>query len=431
MNERKNINFKRLLIRNIKKFLILIITLSGFVAFMNIAWLGPWLFEPNYWKPHLNYGDNLTTIYVVTKTPVPCKLKVVWWVENNSNWEEQISVEDATERLIHELPLENLTPNHSIKYHLEPVAGYEGELSEKIIADLKRDFIIPGNAIIAKDTTDPIYFAVYGDNRPNIFGTSNHRYLVSAIYDKKPQFVLQMGDIVQTGQIDMEWARFFTTGEKILRSIPLMPSLGNHEYYAGSEYNQHTVSNASNYLDAFKLPGNESYYAYNVSRTHFISLDISSSSGAKGDQIQANQMIWLDNHLASLNKSDFDWLIVFFHYPIISSGENHENIWSEILGPVFNKYNLTVDMFLVGHVHQYERLYYNVSKSWIILNAGGGAEIEQWKATGSIRDDSKCIELSHSFSTIEINGLNLTLRAYFMNGKQFDELKITKSAGGL
>ncbi len=418
--------------RTIKKIIIFIVLLGGFYGLINLAWLGPWTLEPDYWKPHLNYGDTLTTIYVTTRTPSACKLQVVWDVDTGSTWVSQPAVVDNKETFIHELPLTNLLPNQSIRYHLEVLSGYETKVSDSIQQDLQRSFIIPGNVIREENQNSSIKFGVYGDNRPTIFGTTIHNYITDAILSKNPDFVLQDGDLVQTGGSNVEWAQFFTTGESLFRRIPLMPAPGNHEYYTGMALNQDTGENATNYLDAFHLPGAESYYAYNVSKTHFISLDISGGDGAKNPQIQAAQMVWLDTHLNTLNKSrsQFDWLIVFFHYPIESTGESHENIWDEILGPVFNKYNITIDILFVGHIHQYERLYLQRARTWCVITAGGGAEIEQWNG-GPLNPGTACLELSHSYVITEINVLTLNMKAYFLKGAQFDNLILSKTEGGL
>jgi len=416
--------------RTIKKIIVFSVVFVGFYGIINLAWLGPWTLEPDYWKPHLNYGDNLTTIYITTRTPTACKLQVVWDVDTGGTWDSQPAVIDSKETLIHELPLTNLVPNQAIRYHLEVLSGYETKVSDSIQQDLRRVFVIPGNVIHAENQNESIKFAVYGDNRPTVFGTSIHNYITEAILDKNPDFVLHDGDLVQTGGSNVEWAEFFTTGENLFRRIPLMPSPGNHEYYTGMALNQDTGESATKYLDAFHLPGAENYYAYNVSRTHFISLDISGGSGAKNAQIQAAQMNWLDSHLNNLNKSRFDWLIVFFHYPIESTGELHENIWDEILGPIFNKNNISIDVLFVGHIHQYERLYIQRAQTWCLITAGGGAEIEQWKG-GPLNPGTECIELSHSYVITDISGLTLNARAYLLKGTQFDELVLSKTVGGL
>ena len=256
--------------------------------------------------------------------------------------------------------------------------------------------------------------------------------MVDSIYKTNPNFVLQVGDMVQTGYVDMEWARYFSTGEELFRSIPVLPTPGNHEYYGGSMYSQDSEESAEKYLEAYTLPGNESYYAYNISNAHFISLDFSSANGAKSKSVQVNQMVWLDKHLSILNQSrdKFDWLFVSFHYPIQSTGQSHENLYDEILKPLLEKYNLTVDFYLVGHIHQYERLYLSNAKSWEIVSGGGGAEVEQSKLITPVQG-SKYLELSHSFCTFDINGTSLYFKALYLKGGEFDSMSLTKETGGL
>lgn len=96
-------------------------------------------------------------------------------------------------------------------------------------------------------------FIVGGDCRSNPF----QRDEVSKAMSKfDPDFVLFGGDFVDSGNNQSQWDNFFESlylywiGSNNL-TIPIVPSLGNHE------------NNATNYHEQFALPGNEQWYSLN------------------------------------------------------------------------------------------------------------------------------------------------------------------------
>jgi calcineurin-like phosphoesterase family protein len=418
-------NNKAMVARTLKKFSLLMILLGSFYGLLNLSWLGPWTTEPLYWKPHLTYGDAPNEIYITCRTPDSCKLQVNYQIKENSSWGSSKTLIETAATEDHNFLFNNLTPGFDIKYFIEPTSDNTGIISQSILKDLKQSFVIPGHTIHSNTIMRPFQFGIYGDNRPTVFGTENHEYMVHTIREQNPDFVLQVGDLVQQGGDEFEWARFFDNGEELFRSIPLLPTPGNHEYY--SEVGE---ANATNYLEAYKLPGNESYYAYNISNAHFISLDVSSNHGAKNFGIQALQAQWLDHHLSNIDRSDFDWLFVFFHYPIYATGETHPDIWNKFLNPIFSKYNLTIDILFVGHIHQYERLWLSELNTWCIVAGGGGAEVEQVNME-NYYPGSEVLELSHSFSMVKIDGLNLDYKGILLKGEVFDTMQINKTKGGI
>ncbi|MHA1734659.1 MAG: metallophosphoesterase [Promethearchaeota archaeon] len=418
-------------VRVTKKVALLSVLFVSSYGLLNLAWLGPWTFQQFYWRPHLTYGDSSDQIRVTLRTPSACQLQVVYQVNTSGGtWGAPQTVGEEGPATTHSFLLDNLVPGVAVKYRVEPSPSNQGTLYSDISRDLAREYVIPANATFDPSARRSFKFAVYGDTRPTVFGTEIHHAVAAAIRGEDPDFVIHTGDMVQTGGSNAEWARFFTTGEVLYREIPTMPTPGNHEYYTGFVLGQHSLGSAANYLEAYDLPGAENYYAYNVSNAHFVSLDVSSGSGSKSDEVQTAQVAWLDDHLAHLDKAAFDWLFVFFHYPIVSTSETHECVWSEFLGPLFDKYNLTIDMLFVGHVHQYERLFLKDANCWSLVAGGGGADLEQSKTTPQV-EGSEVLELSHSFAMVEVDGLTLHGRGLFMGGGQFDQFTLTKPVGGL
>ncbi len=404
--------------RAVKMTAIFLVIFGGYYGLLNLAWLGPWSLEPLYWKPHLTYGDSPNELYIMFRTPVACRLQVLYQVNVSGIWGPTQTITEGSPITIHEIQLGGLTPGQALKYHLEPTTDSAGFLSDAVVSDLAREFIIP-TTVLFDTATRPFRFAAFGDVRPTVFGSDNHAAMTAAVRAQNPDFMLHVGDFVQAGPNLVEWARVFTTGETLFRSIPCMPTPGNHEY-------SESGTNATNYLEAFRLPGNESYYAYNISNAHIISLNFASGKGARDPAIQVAQMQWLDQHLASLNRSAFDWCFLLFHYPIIASGETHEGIWDEILAPVFTKNGVAIDLLFHGHVHEYERIYMPKINATSIVSGGGGSEIDPVHL-GPMA--GQVLELSHSFCMVGVDGLSLTLHGIFMKGGEFDTFTINTDGG--
>lgn len=181
----------------------------------------------------------------------------------------------------------------------------------------------------------------------------------------------------------------FETYPKLLSTIPVWPTIGNHEMGIGqtapigglstsSDPNSYRAKAADApsrvpYLDIFTLPtngeaggvpsGTEQYYSFDYGNVHFVSLD--SQLSARDDAQRAAMRSWLIDDLAS---NESDWTIVIFHHPPYSKGANHDSDSTrgeldtpqtdmrEEFVPVFDEYG--VDLVYGGHSHSYERSYY-------------------------------------------------------------------------
>jgi hypothetical protein len=106
----------------------------------------------------------------------------------------------------------------------------------------------------------PLQFAIIGDSRD---GEKIYTKLVQRILDRKPAFMIHLGDMIsQPGE--KEWQTFFEISKPI--SIPFFPVVGNHD--VGS-----TRKGEEIYLRQFLLPDGKTYYAFRAGGVLFIILD--------------------------------------------------------------------------------------------------------------------------------------------------------------
>ncbi|NIO36196.1 hypothetical protein GTO27_00670 [Candidatus Bathyarchaeota archaeon] len=272
----------------------------------------------------------------------------------------------------------------------------------------------------APSTSSDTRFVVGGDSRTN--WTERERISMS-MAKFSPAFAMHSGDMVNDGIVQSQWDRWFTDvdthwiGEDNL-TIPIIPTLGNHEY---PQYTQ-------KYFHQFALPGNERWFSYDWGpHIHIICLDSESpASGAQRD--------WLENDLAT--HANYTWKFVNFHRPPFVSGAHSP--WTPARThwvPLFDKYH--VDIVFNGHEHNYQRTYaLNWTASQVdpqdysdgtmyIVTGGWGAPLYSPEPIWYMARQN----ITYHFCLIDVfNNGTLHLQAKDNQGHTFDEVTIHKYA---
>lgn len=183
------------------------------------------------------------------------------------------------------------------------------------------------------------------------------------------------GDLVTSGgNIDQWRNEFFAMAKSISPYVPLIPSIGNHDY------------DISHYLKYFKLPQNgsagypEQWYYLDYANLRLIGLNSNTSLGAAMHGAQAG---WLDSLLAdTAQDSAIDYVFFQLHHPCKSElwlpGENP--VTCDFVQRVedFSAQTGTITGHLFGHTHAYSRgQSRDVKHLW--LNAATSAgDIDFW-----------------------------------------------------
>jgi predicted phosphodiesterase len=227
-------------------------------------------------------------------------------------------------------------------------------------------------------------FVAFGDTRTQ---HQVHRTVVKGVIAAAPDFVLHMGDLVESGSLPDQWETFFEVEQELMARTPLFPALGNHE------------ENDPLYFDLFYLPGNERWYTFDYGNARFICLQI---DGYGAFDPGSEQYAWLEGALAANVQP---WLFVYFHVPPYTSVEDAwESIVRQSLSPLFERYG--VDLVLNGHKHNYERN--EVNGITYIVTGGGGAPLY---AMQEQEPTQAAFALAHHFVLLEIDGDHLTATA--------------------
>jgi hypothetical protein len=127
-----------------------------------------------------------------------------------------------------------------------------------------------------------------------------------------------------SGDRDEHWHdKFFVPYADVLASIPMLPSVGNHDR-GESEKEADLVQ----YYDNFLFPPDERvpYYTFTFGNlAQFFALNTTSRSAAQRHEDEAfgpnsTQRAWLADALA---RSNVPWRIPFFHHPPFTAGPDH------------------------------------------------------------------------------------------------------------
>lgn len=119
------------------------------------------------------------------------------------------------------------------------------------------------------------------------------------------------------------------------------------------------------------------FYSYDVAGIHVLMLGSYADFGPESDQVT-----WLMEDLASVDRSRTPWVIAVFHTPWYNSNYNHQGEGEEMrlsLEPIL--YEHGVDAVVSGHVHAYERSHHVYDNHLdecgpIYINIGDGGNHE-------------------------------------------------------
>jgi acid phosphatase type 7 len=319
------------------------------------------------------------------------------------------SLSTSEPAFIHEVTLENLEPETQYFYRVESTVE---ESKEKISSD-----VWTFTTAVKKET--PFAFAVISDTQGNPAVSGK---LAAMAWGQRPSFLLHPGDLVDTGTNDRHWTEhFFASMQPLIGRVAFYPVLGNHE------------QNARNYFDYMSLPDPEYFYDFKYGNAHFFMID----TNRKVDP-NSEQYLWLKKKLSESNSR---WKFVCHHHPPFSSDENdYGNLWKtnkstrgdarvRQLVPLYEKYG--VDIVWNGHIHSYERTWpllasRAVERKGVIymITGGGGGSLE---TPGPFRPFfQNTVRRGHHYVMVHINGGMLEFKAYDLEGRLFDYMKLEK-----
>ena len=263
---------------------------------------------------------------------------------------------------------------------------------------------------LKSDVKVPFKFVAYGDTRfhnPRDFDASNPTVriaLVEAIASVNPAFVCITGDLVYNGNDVDDW-KVWDRETSIWRekSIPVYPSIGNHELHGGN-------SALLNYFQRFPELKDSRYYSVRVANTLLLVLDsdLNEISGPQGE--------WLVSKLDHV-PADVDFVFLMFHHPpyTSSSGEKmvggggHSARTQEIaLAKMLEERQAKAPFRMVvvnGHVHNYERH----EHGGVTYFVSGGGAAHAYPIERARDDPYQSKEINYHYLLVQVDYRQLTI----------------------
>ena len=255
----------------------------------------------------------------------------------------------------------------------------------------------PMNTASAPGLDEPVNFVAVGDVGTG--GAAEHA-IEQRMTESPFEFIVLLGDIAyESGKAAQLNGNFFAVYKDVLRYVPVYPTLGNHE---------RLTNQGQPYLEAFVLPGKESYYSFDWGPIHFVAIDTT-----KRD---SQQLIWLDE---DLGKNKLPWTIVFGHHPPYSNSLRGPQLWiRKAFAKIVTDHH--VDIFLTGHEHQYER--FRIAGVNYVVSGGGGGQLTRFFGTQQALKQAT----AHHYLAFEVTAKALTMKAIDINGREIESLKLSK-----
>jgi len=265
-----------------------------------------------------------------------------------------------------------------------------------VLASLIFSALVPAANLLLPLTEKSVRFAIIGD-----FGTgSAGQYEVGRQMAKFRElfpfdFALTLGDNIYGRSTPSDMKRKFELPYKSLldAGVKFYASLGNHD------------SPNQRFYKPFNM-GEKRYYSFKKGNVEFFALDSSYMDPAQID--------WLKK---SLDGSNAEWKICYFHHPLYSDGKRHgpdEDLRQQI-EPILEKYG--VQVVLAGHEHFYERLVPQNGISHFIMGNSGQLR------PGNIRPSAmvaKGFDTDLCFLVAEIAGDQFHFQAITRTGETVD-----------
>eukprot|EP01038_Epipyxis_sp_PR26KG_P005589 gene5589-7717_t len=173
--------------------------------------------------------------------------------------------------------------------------------------------------------------------------------------------IVSMGDLSYANGDEPLWDTFGNLKQFVAKNIPMMTTLGNHEWFDDANYA--FVAYKARFDNPQVNGKKQLYYSFNSGLVHWtmvagycsdMKTTLSQPCLAKGTA----QYDWLVNDLSSVDRAVTPWVFVVFHQPYVNSNTAH-NMATEgapMQAAVEDVlYKAGVDAVFSGHVHAYER----------------------------------------------------------------------------
>jgi hypothetical protein len=267
-----------------------------------------------------------------------------------------------------------------------------------------------GTFRVAPEGDMPFRFTVAGDTRTYPFF---HRVVLERSLAHRPDLHINTGDLVESGEVSDQWDLFFKVERDLLRHVPFLPVIGNHDKDENTFYDS-----------LWCLPGirdNPIYFALRYGNALFLVLDYDEIGDGS-----TKQDVWVEQQLLEAAQDPtIRHIFPSYHIPPLSSGPHGNSTNIHMLGRLHGLFKQAGVKFVFnGHDHLYERSLYD--GVYYIVAGGGGAPQSGGMANrpNSFQEYSQVFTYEYSFVVMDVDGDRLVLCAYNMEGDLIDRLVV-------
>ncbi|WP_435747791.1 Ig-like domain repeat protein [Nocardioides sp. SYSU DS0663] len=222
----------------------------------------------------------------------------------------------------------------------------------------------------AEESFEDFSFVTYGDAQNDVKSYVSRAFREATEARPYAKVALHVGDLTDTDVSDAEWGQWYDAAGFAMRSMNLVATPGNHEYYPGPGLTPYWRNfgypdNGPQASDRVEGLLRGSVWSTDYQGVRFISLN---SNHPHDTEVMAAQTAWLEQRLTD---NPNRWTVVTFHHPLFSvaSGRDNATIRNAWL-PLLEEHD--VDLVLQGHDHTYGRG--NLFANEQDLPAGASAE---------------------------------------------------------
>jgi acid phosphatase type 7 len=232
---------------------------------------------------------------------------------------------------------------------------------------------------------------------------------------RSPDLLVATGDLVNWGDRQIDWERFFAAAPDLFASVPLIVANGNHE------------GNAVNFYSLLAMPGDEENFSFDYGHLHQVVVNTDPDDLT---QIQNEIAEFLDEDLA---RSTARWNVVAMHKSMWSSSLKHgsnltrRTAWGRIMDAH------RVDLVFSGHDHLYERTRPMRGETagatpadGTIYIVSGGAGAPLYGVPDSLPYFSEIAESSYNATVISFRRDSLAAETFRDDGSPLDTFLISK-----
>lgn len=275
----------------------------------------------------------------------------------------------------------NVWEYHYVNASLSPATTYTYQLG-CLLTGFSSNFTLK-----VPVSSGPTNFIIFGDLDIQVEGEETWQEITSIVNSTDIEAIIHLGDIAYDLSTNYAtWGDSYMQAiQPVASQIPYMVTPGNHE--ADDDY--------VNYQTRFTMPGNGFYYTWTAGLVRFLSLNTEVFLDGSGGL--PNMLSYIQNTLnrTTSDRQQFPWMVVYGHRPLYCSSKAKAKSCgpeSAILqGYVENWFKtLGVDLYLNGHVHNYERTtpvyqgnplntttgatYYNPQATIYVTSGGAGSD---------------------------------------------------------